>query len=116
MVFANGYYYHIYNRGVNRQGIFEGTEYYLRFERTVEYYRRTNHKLKLSYYLRNEVDSQSAYLNSLAQEGSGIGFSLIAYCLMPNHFHLLIRQENSGGIVSGMSHIGNSYTKYFKLP
>ena len=38
---------------------------------------------------------------------------IFCFCLMPNHFHLLIRQEQVGGISSFISNFTNSYTKYF---
>lgn len=36
-----------------------------------------------------------------------------AYCLMPNHFHFLLKQERDGGISEFISKLINSYTKYF---
>jgi len=38
---------------------------------------------------------------------------IICYCLMPNHFHLLLKQVREKGISEFMSKISNSYTKYF---
>lgn len=38
---------------------------------------------------------------------------VLAYCLMPNHFHLLVRQEAEGGITEFLSKVTNSYTRYF---
>ena len=61
--FAAGCYYHLYNRGANRNTIFTGDADYWNF---------------LDRLRRNAV------LNATA---------ILAYCLMPNHFHLLVRQE-----------------------
>lgn len=38
---------------------------------------------------------------------------IICYCLMPNHFHLLIKQLKENGISKFISQLSNSYTKYF---
>ncbi len=38
---------------------------------------------------------------------------IIAYCLMPNHFHIVLRQSTEGGITRFMANLSNSYTKYF---
>jgi len=38
---------------------------------------------------------------------------IVAYCLMPNHFHLLLKQLKNDGIKQFISNITNSYTKYF---
>jgi len=39
--------------------------------------------------------------------------SIIAYCLLPNHFHLVLRQESEDGISKFMQKLGTSYTMYF---
>lgn len=36
-----------------------------------------------------------------------------AYCLMPNHFHLLIREKTEGGITKFMSKLSTAYSMYF---
>jgi putative transposase len=41
--------------------------------------------------------------------------TVIAYCLMPNHFHLVLRQNEDGGISQYLADFQNSYTKYFDL-
>lgn len=39
--------------------------------------------------------------------------SLISYCLMPNHFHFLLRQDTDSGISKFMKQLANAYTLYF---
>jgi putative transposase len=39
--------------------------------------------------------------------------TLFAFCLMPNHFHILIKETVEGGIAKYMQRVLNSYTKYF---
>lgn len=41
--------------------------------------------------------------------------SMICYCLMPNHFHFLLRQTRNGGITECISKLSNSYTKYINI-
>lgn len=38
---------------------------------------------------------------------------IICYCLMPNHFHFLLKQKKERGITEFMSKLSNSYTKYY---
>ncbi len=42
-------------------------------------------------------------------------FSLISYCLMPNHYHFLLRQKEDYGISKFMNKIGVGYANYFNL-
>ena len=44
---------------------------------------------------------------------SGKIVEVVAYCLMPNHFHLLIKQRKEKGITTYVSNFINAYTKYF---
>jgi REP element-mobilizing transposase RayT len=39
--------------------------------------------------------------------------SIISYCLLPNHFHLILKQEVEGGISKFMQKLGTSYARYF---
>lgn len=41
--------------------------------------------------------------------------SIIAYCLMPNHFHFLLKQLKEDGITIFMNRLANSYSRYFNL-
>lgn len=47
-------------------------------------------------------------MNNFAEE-----INLIAYCLMPNHFHLLLKQKSSNAIDGLMSSLGTRYSLYF---
>jgi putative transposase len=38
---------------------------------------------------------------------------LISYCLMPNHYHLIVKQKNPGGVSKLIKQISNAYTYYF---
>lgn len=40
---------------------------------------------------------------------------IVCYCLMPNHFHFLVRQKKDKGITEFISKLSNSYTKYFNI-
>lgn len=95
--FKQDQYYHIYNRGVNRQQIFLDHSDYDGFIKRLAIIinRYSNyHKLNLRPYFKNE-------------------FSIIAYCLMPNHFHILIRQNTAEPISKLISKLCTSYAKYF---
>lgn len=102
--FINEHYYHIYNRGSEKRPIFESRRDYQRFLKTLKYYQIDGPKPKFSHFPSltvSELDSSKKMIE------------IIAYCLMPNHFHLLIKQIREKGITEFMSKFLNSYTKYY---
>lgn len=99
----NGNYYHIYNRGVERRDIFQTDNDRNRFLKTIFYYQYIGPKPRFSRF-NPEIHK------NLSKETL---INIIAYCLMPNHFHLLIKQNKDNGISEYTGKISNSYTKYF---
>lgn len=105
-VFANGEFYHVFNRGVEKRLTFLDKRDYRRFIETLYYYQFENPKTRFS--LRNRP--------SLIREGKGtnsLSVEIVCYCLMPNHFHLLLKQVVENGVSIFLSKIANSHTKYF---
>lgn len=105
---ASGKYYHVYNRGSEKRNIFTQPRNFTRFLKTVFYYQFTGPKPSFSKFAKSEV-------NLLKPLGEEKLIELICYCLMPNHFHFLMRQLKDNGISKFMSQISNSYTKYFNI-
>lgn len=103
--FVNGEYYHIYNRGVAKMRIFHNTHDFHRFLRTIQYYMVDGPKPKFSFFTPSTFVLNQT--NKIVE--------IIAYCLMPNHFHFALRQIKEGGITEFVSKISNSYTKYFNV-
>lgn len=96
-------FYHIYNRGINKQSIFSNNRDYSRFIQTLSYYQVQNPKPKFSAYRISKVfpvDFNKKIVD------------IICFCLMPNHFHLLVKQLKNGGISEFMRKFIHSYTKY----
>lgn len=101
---VNGSYYHIFNRGVEKRHIFSNPKDYERFLSTLFYYRFSGPKPSFSLYRRFKNKSFSN--NPKIVE-------ILSYCLMPNHFHLLLKQLADNGISGFISKVSNGYTKYF---
>lgn len=109
---ANNEYYHIYNRGVARQPTYFFKNDYERFLLSLSYYRFDNLPSKLSRLLQIPKDEREQIFSVLEQTNDKT-IDIICYCLMPNHFHLLIQQLKEGGISKFMKQITDSYTRYF---
>ena len=102
--YVNDHFYHIYNRGSEKRPIFENQRDYQRFLKTLRYYQIEGPKPRFSRFpspLVNKLDESKQIVE------------IIAYCLMPNHFHLLIKQLKDGGITEFVGKLSNSYTKYY---
>lgn len=91
-------YYHVYARGNSRHRIFLEEQDYLMFLRL------------LARYLSPEE----------AKDPYGVSYpnfynktDLLAFCLMPNHFHLLVFQRQAKALTSLMQSVMTSYSRYF---
>lgn len=83
--FQKDAYYHIYNRGNRKQNIFVVRRDYERF-------------LKKTLEYKNDFN-----------------VTILCYCLMPNHFHFLVRQNMEVSLSKFMLRLSTSYAKYFNI-
>ncbi|OGD88331.1 hypothetical protein A2W45_00020 [Candidatus Curtissbacteria bacterium RIFCSPHIGHO2_12_41_11] len=95
-------FYHIFNRGVNKAKIFFDDADYSRFLEAAIHYKSSTRQF--SHSKRYKYPDTGTGQNAKVQ--------VFAYCLMPNHFHFLIRQLADHGITSYMQHLSNSYSHY----
>ena len=98
----NGYY-HLLNRGVEKRPIFLDKKDYRTFLSFLKRY--------LSDPDLQQQDVQPIRLSRRSDLHKEI--KLVAYCLMPNHFHLLIKQETRNAITKFARSLSNAYVRYF---
>lgn len=103
---VNDQFYHVYNRGVEKRRIFENRRTYTRFLQTINYYRLEGPKPKFSNFIQYK---------SFEPNPDKKVVDIICYCLMPNHFHFLVKQLKEGGISEFISKLANSYTKFYNI-
>lgn len=102
-----GGYYHLYNRGVNKRLIFKNQQDYSTFISYLQFYLSPPNRRGLSSTDRLPV-RPSHQLKNYADE-----IELLAYCLMPNHYHLMLKQNTDYGISHFMSSVITKYVRYF---
>ncbi len=102
--YAPGAYYHIYNRGVEKRTVFEDVSDYKTFLSYLRLYLTDPHLPGESRQARAPSHPLNNYTGNI---------SLLAYCLMPNHFHLLVRQVEADGINYFMRSLTSEYVRYF---
>ncbi len=89
IVFSNGDFYHLYNRGVDKRKTF-----------------------------RNDSDMEKFldYIKNLRySDGTTERVDIHAICIMDNHYHILVRQLQENGISDFMHDVGTVYTNYINL-
>lgn len=106
--FAVGEYYHIYNRGVDKRIIFIDENDYLRFV-VLLYLSNSCQSIELGSYLQHG----HSLMDTFSEDLSGDLVSIGAYCLMPNHFHLLVREKIENGVSTFMKKLLTGYSMYF---
>lgn len=92
-----GGYYHVFNRGNNKQDIFLDVSDYQAFLNMLECY----------------LTSESKYRPTWIKKTFEEDVHIIAYCLLPNHFHLLIKQIQKRALSDFLQAFSLRYTKYF---
>lgn len=111
-VFAPGQIYHVFNRSIAKQPIFYNTRDYQRALDTLVFYNYSNPIIRFSHYNRLSGDKKSQFMENL-KDGDRKQVELLAFCLMPNHIHFLIKEVTENGVSTFMSNLQNSYAKYF---
>ena len=115
--FANGEYYHIYNRGVDKREVFLDKKDYERFILGMSLLNDEKDGLMLIWRdLHKNGIAELPKVQPLASQRLNLRkpiVSIIAYCLNPNHYHFIVKQEQNNGIVKFMQKVGTSYTMYF---
>ncbi|MEK7576281.1 MAG: transposase [Patescibacteria group bacterium] len=106
--FATGEFYHIYNRGVEKRDIFSDENNRHRFlESMIEFNTLepigSLYERAIDIRLGKKKASQSTLVD------------IVCYCLNPNHYHFILRQNSDGVISEFMKRLGGGYTKYFNI-
>lgn len=105
--FEIGEFYHIYNRGVEKRIIFQNASDYKRFLALL-YLANSDQIIQF----RNDF-SKISLIEILKQDRGNPLVAIGAYCLMPNHFHILLTPLVEGGLSKFMLKLQTGYSMYF---
>jgi len=105
---APGEFYHVYNRGTDKRVIFKNVNDHKRFT-VLLYLCNSTRALSVADEMRSGIHYDDLFQLDRERRLVNIG----AYCLMPNHFHILLQEIDEGGLSQFMKKLGTSYSMYF---
>lgn len=108
--FAPDEWYHCFNRGVDKRKIFTNPGDYERFLMLL-YACNSRDPIHISNIYQGKT--LMGLLDAVTRKETLV--NIAAYCLMPNHIHLVLREKDYGGITSFMRKLGTGYTMYFNI-
>lgn len=113
-IYVDDSYYHIYNRGVAKSVIFEDHDDYVSFLADLKFYLSPIPEHFKGSTLKVTKDEKTYIYYPSQQPKNHTGkIELVAYCLMPNHFHLCIRQTDKTAMTNFMRSLSTKYSMYF---
>lgn len=113
--FQKDNFYHVYNRGVDKRKIFLDTVDFKRFIQCIKEFNRIEpigslfrvNRLSVKNNVGCNVRCRTPHKERLVE--------IVAYNLIPNHYHFILKQISEGGISEFMKRINGGYTNYFNL-
>lgn len=108
--FAENNYYHIYNRGVEKRLITQDWKDSERFLQSLVEFNTTK---PIGSIYQNSFSPRNKTLSNSITKSDDRLVDIVAYCLNPNHYHLILTPIVKGGIEKFMQKFGIGYTRYF---
>lgn len=100
--------YHIVNRGVDGRNIFLDDHDRLRFMHDLFEFNDEHPALNLHYFFGKSIDIERQY-----ERGRRVLLDILAFAVMPNHYHMLVQPKSDGAIPLFMKKLNMGYAKYF---
>jgi putative transposase len=112
---APGEYYHIFNRGAHKTNLFKDEKDWLRFLFLILHSQSPISVVNISRFvipsaLVGGFKVPDHYVADIVEKRF---VEIVSFCLMPNHFHLILKESIEGGISEYMQRIAVGYTMYF---
>lgn len=105
-------YYHVFNRSIAKQPIFDSISYFNHALNIINYY-RFSQKIRLSKFKLLPGRLKYEYTETITKQQSLV--EIYSFAFMPNHFHFLLKQNTDTGISKFLSNFQNSFAKSFNL-
>lgn len=107
VILATGETYHIFNRSLRQAPLFTNKREFDLFLMATKYYLQMDPPVKFSLFRQQPNKYELDFSKTLVK--------VIAYCLMPDHFHFMVTQLEDEGIKAFIHKLATSYSHYFNL-
>jgi putative transposase len=111
--FADGEIYHVYNRGVEKREIYLDEKDFFRFVHCLYEFNDERPVTNTHYFFNPKTMVVDSRPLKTYQQPRELLVDILVFTLMPNHFHLMLRQRKEKGIVKFMQKLGTGYSMYF---
>lgn len=104
--------FHIFNKSIANFKIFKKLEDKQRFINVLDHYNDTKISQSFSKFIKKETNFNRPHLLYIKKESI---VKFLAYVIMPDHYHLLLRILKENHFIKFISNVENSYTRFFNL-
>src|SRR5665213_2722769 len=109
--FIEDEYYHLYTRGIDKKIVFETKNDYDRFMALLLLCNSAD-SVKFANVIRKYRGEPSLKMFEMEKSTKRL-VDIVAYALMPNHLHLLVHENQAGGISKFMLKLMTAYSMFF---
>ncbi len=113
---STGNVYHILNKSIAGYTIFTSYKDYFRMIQMLQFFAVESKEFPRFARFLEVVDTQNKSFGELffdKTKDSNRAVQIIAYCIMPTHFHLILKELKDDGISKYVGNLSNSYARYF---
>ncbi len=108
--FVAPYIYHLFNRSISHFRIFDANSDKTRFLQILDHYNNTDRR---GMPLSRAIKSKEYEYHNIILPRPNIIVKILAYCIMPTHYHLLVKAVHANQLPRYISNIENAYTRFF---
>ncbi|MCM8756808.1 MAG: transposase [Candidatus Omnitrophica bacterium] len=112
---VTGAIYHVCSKSIAHYQIFNNKDEYLRMYQLIRYYQMYPLPEKFSRFIETDAVNNFGFspVFNCISKGKEKLVQIIAYCFMPTHIHLILKQLKDKGVLDYMRKILDGYTRYF---
>lgn len=110
-----GEIYHVFTKSIAGFKILNNDSEFLRMIETIQYYQREKRPIKFCRFNKFREGTTKYLKSDISMSESEKLVEIIAYCIMPTHIHLVLKQLKDKGVSLFMNNILNSYSRYFNI-